>query len=95
MAKRTKISALSLPKLEIPKGVNIGDYCQYEKAMKTYLTESIGRVHMLIVKGEVEEIKAKFKQYSPIICDILPLSLEEVFIYELGGMGYEFENIIL
>ena len=44
MAKRTKISALSLPKLEIPKGVNIGDYCQYEKAMKTYLTESIGRV---------------------------------------------------
>lgn len=63
--------------------------------VKVLHTESIGRVHMLIVKGEVEEIKGKFKQYSPIICDILPLSLEEVFIYELGGMGYEFENIIL
>jgi len=63
--------------------------------VKVLHTESIGRVHMLIVKGEADEIKGKFKKYSPIICDILPLSLEEVFIYELGGMGYEFENIIL
>ena len=44
MAKRVKISALSLPKLKIPEGVNIGDHSQYEKAMKNYLTESIGRV---------------------------------------------------
>ena len=58
-------------------------------------TESIGRVHMLIVRGNGEEIKAKVKEYNPIICDLLPLSLEEVFIYELGGLGYEFENIIL
>ena len=58
-------------------------------------TESIGRVHMLIVKGDSDSIKAKIKEYNPIICDVLPLSLEEVFIYELGGLGYEFENIIL
>lgn len=58
-------------------------------------TESIGRVHMMIAKGNGEEIKAKIKEYNPIICDLLPLSLEEVFIYELGGLGYEFENIIL
>ena len=58
-------------------------------------TESIGRVHMIIVKGDSEEVKDRLKIYNPIICDVLPLSLEEVFIYELGGMGYEFENIIL
>lgn len=58
-------------------------------------TESIGRVHMLIVKGDSEEIKNGLRKYNPIICDVLPLSLEEVFIYELGGLGYEFENIIL
>ena len=26
--------------------------------------------------------------------DLFPLTLEEVFIYELGGMGYEFDNIV-
>ncbi len=57
--------------------------------------ESIGRVNMLIVKGESDEVNRKIQSYKPIICDIIPLTLEEVFIYELGGMGYEFENIIL
>lgn len=58
-------------------------------------TESIGRVHMVIVRGDGEAIEKKIKEFNPIICDVLPLTLEEVFIYELGGMGYEFENIIL
>lgn len=58
-------------------------------------TESTGRVHMVIVKGDSEEIKEKLKHFNPIICDLIPLTLEEIFIYELGGMGYAFENIIL
>lgn len=57
--------------------------------------ESTGRVHMLIVKGETKEIESNIKAFNPLICDMIPLTLEEVFIYELGGMGYEFENIIL
>lgn len=57
--------------------------------------DSIGRVHMVIVRGDIEIIMDKLKQFSPIICDVLPLSLEEIFVYELGGMGYEFENIII
>ncbi len=58
-------------------------------------TESIGRVHMIIVRGYSEFIFNRIKSFNPIICDILPLTLEEVFIYDLGGLGYEFENIIL
>lgn len=57
--------------------------------------ESTGRVHMLIVKGETKAIESNIKAFNPLICDMIPLTLEEVFIYELGGMGYEFENIIL
>ena len=57
--------------------------------------ETTGRVHMLITKGDYDKIKEELQIFSPIICDIIPLSLEEVFIYELGGMGYEFENIII
>lgn len=54
-----------------------------------------GSVNMLIVKGESEEILKSVGEYNPVVCDILPLTLEEVFIYELGGMGYEFETILL
>ena len=54
-------------------------------------SEVYGRVYNIIVKGEnAEEI---VRSYEPLICDVIPLSLEEVFIYELGGMGYEFEII--
>ncbi len=58
-------------------------------------TESTGRVHMLIVKGDINNIEKDVKIHNPFILDIIPLTLEEVFIYELGGMGYEFQNIIL
>ena len=54
-----------------------------------------GSVNMLIVKGDADEVINAVKEYNPVVCDILPLTLEEVFIYELGGMGYEFETILL
>jgi ABC-2 type transport system ATP-binding protein len=57
--------------------------------------ENVGRVHMVILRGEANEIKERINKYNPMICDIIPLTLEEVFIYELGGMGYEFENILI
>ncbi|MBO5453884.1 MAG: ABC transporter ATP-binding protein [Clostridia bacterium] len=57
--------------------------------------EKYGSVNILIVRGKAEEITAQIEKYSPKILDLLPLTLEEIFIYELGGKGYEFENIIL
>ena len=58
-------------------------------------SSTFGSVNLLIVKGSIEKIKETIDQYNPLILDILPLSLEEVFIYELGGMGYEFKNLII
>ena len=55
----------------------------------------IGSVANLIVKGDIESVKGAALVLEPAIFDILPLTLEEVFIYELGGMGYEFENILI
>lgn len=57
--------------------------------------ERFGSVSMLIIRGNADDIINEINCAKPLICDILPLTLEEVFIYELGGMGYEFENIIL
>ena len=54
-----------------------------------------GRLRTLVVRGDREEIAAKVQMADPVYFDILPLSLEEIFIYELGGVNYEVKNILL
>ena len=56
---------------------------------------SSGRLQTLIVRGKAEEIEAKVAAVNPSYFDVLPLSLEEIFIYELGGVNYEVKNIVL
>lgn len=70
------------------------DNVLYEKELDILKEEKFGSVKMLIVRGDAEKIKKTLSALNPLIMDILPLSLEEVFIYQLGGMGYEFENIL-
>jgi ABC-2 type transport system ATP-binding protein len=57
--------------------------------------ENFGSVWRLIVKGEQQQVMSFINGMEPMILDWLPLTLEEVFIYELGGMGYDIANIIL
>ena len=54
-----------------------------------------GRLTTLIVRGQAEEIGAKAQASNCVYFDVLPLSLEEIFIYELGGVNYEVKNIVL
>jgi len=54
-----------------------------------------GRLRTLVVRGTAEEIAQKVQAVSPTYFDVLPLSLEEIFIYELGGVNYEVRNIVL
>ena len=54
-----------------------------------------GRLKTLVVRGNREEIAPKVQTVNPVYFDILPLSLEEIFIYELGGVDYEVKNILL
>ena len=56
---------------------------------------SSGRLQTLVVRGNAEEIEARVKAANPAYFDVLPLSLEEIFIYELGGVDYEVKNVVL
>ena len=47
----------------------------------------------IIAKGDREEIVARFNALHPVILDILPLTLEEVFTYEVKALGYDFSAI--
>ena len=68
---------------EVPEGLDI-------------LHESqTGRLKTLVVRGDANGITRKVSASNPVYFDVLPLSLEEIFIYELGGVNYEVKNILL
>ena len=54
-----------------------------------------GRLKTLVVRGSAQEVTETVKAAAPVYFDIIPLSLEEIFIYELGGVNYEVKDIIL
>ena len=54
-----------------------------------------GRLSTYIVRGTAKEVIDKVTLLNPAYFDVLPLSLEEIFIYELGGVNYEVKNILL
>ena len=84
MQENTVKIQLALPEeRELPEGLSI-------------LHESrTGRLRQLILRGKREELTAKLAACEPFFLDVLPLSLEEIFIYELGGAEHEIKNILL
>ena len=54
-----------------------------------------GRLATYIIRGGAAEVSETVAAGNPAYFDVLPLSLEEIFIYELGGVNYEVKNIIL
>lgn len=53
-----------------------------------------GRVYTLIVRGDAKLAQEALAAENPMIVDILPLTLEEIFIYEMGGADYEVKDIL-
>lgn len=53
-----------------------------------------GSVTNMIVRGDREETAARLRALEPVILDILPLSLEEVFTYEMEALGYAFHDVL-
>ncbi|NLH01251.1 MAG: ABC transporter ATP-binding protein [Clostridiales bacterium] len=58
-------------------------------------SSSTGKLQTLIIRGKTDEITNIIAASEPLFMDVIPLSLEEIFIYELGGEHYEVRDIIL
>ena len=56
---------------------------------------STGKLLTLIVRGKQEELTDYLNLAKPLFMDAVPLTLEEIFIYELGGVDYEVNDIIV
>ena len=55
----------------------------------------VGSVATFIARGEKEAVSAKIRAMSPVLLDVLPLNLEEVFIYEMEALGYAFKDVLM
>ena len=53
-----------------------------------------GSVATIIIEGEREKSEEQINAMNPIILDFLPLTLEEIFIYQMEVLGYEFNQIV-
>ena len=58
-------------------------------------TSRVGRVHTLIMRMNAQEATERLMAYQPMLVDAVPLTLEEIFIYELGGADYAVKDIVL
>ena len=58
-------------------------------------TAATGRLRTIIVRGEPQKVLDRLQECEPLFVDALPLSLEEIFIYELGGADYAVKEIVL
>ena len=55
----------------------------------------VGRVYTYIVRGSREDILRRMQITEPVLLESIPLTLEEIFIYEVGGVDYAAKDILL
>lgn len=65
-----------------------------EQELNVLSHQMMGRVHTLIIVGNIEKINKTVAKYHPIISEVLPLSLEDIFLYTLGGKYDELKEVM-
>jgi len=64
------------------------------KGLKILSYKKVGSIATLIIDENGKDSKKILQNLNPVILDFLPLTLEEVFIYQMEALGYEFESVI-
>ncbi len=72
-----------------------GEEPRAPEGMQVLHHTNLGRIHTYILRGTPEEALNKFAAFDPLFREALPLTLEEIFIYEMGGEGYAVRDIVL
>ena len=71
-----------------------GDLPEFGEEMKILHQNSSGRMHTLILQGEREVLETRIRETAPVFTEFMPLSLEEIFINELGGENDAIKDIL-
>ena len=81
---------LSKIQVSFAEEVNTADF-----GIKILKEKKVGRVYELIVSGDKGEIENKLNKFNPLFVEALPLTLEEIFIYEMGEVDNEIKEILI
>ena len=76
--------------ISLPKDFSKEEFSNY----KVLSFKKVGSVATIILEGDREKYEKELKELNPIILDFLPLTLEEIFIYQMEVLGYEFNSIV-
>lgn len=66
---------------------------QIRKELDVLKMEHQGSLLLITARGTRSQIMEKLQEKNPLFCEILPLSLEEIFISETEVAGYEIKNL--
>ena len=61
------------------------DHISYKKS---------GSISTLVIRGNKEDVEKALREMNPVVLDFIPLSLEEIFIFEMEVNGYDFKEIL-
>ena len=75
--------------------IALPDGAELPEGMDILHTSVTGRLRTIIVRGQPQAVLARLQEAQPLFMDALPLTLEEIFIYELGGADYAVKDIVL
>ncbi len=67
---------------------------QLMQSLDIVKAEKRGTLNLITVRGKRDEVLALVNAYSPIFAEVLPLSLEEIFISETEVVGYDIKKLI-
>lgn len=70
------------------------DYRRFADGMNIMLEDIRGSLRTLTIRGSEESISTRLNEVNTIFAEILPLSLEEIFVSETEVVGYDIKNII-
>ncbi len=75
--------------------VVFADGCGVPPELPVLHVSKVGRIYTLIMRMSAQEATNRLAVYNPLLVDAVPLTLEEIFIYELGGADYAVKDIVL
>ena len=72
-----------------------GDMPQLPVDLQVLHRSHMGKVFTIIFRGNTQHIQQRLAICDPVYMEAVPLTLEEIFIYELGGADYAVHDIVL
>lgn len=67
---------------------------EFKQALDILKLEVSGSMVSIVARGTVEEVSEKLEQFHPLSCEAVPMMLEEIFIYEMEAVGYDYNNVL-